>query len=154
MITFKCCSFSELKLEELYAILKLRQEVFVIEQDCIFLDTDDKDQTAYHLIGFTPQNELVAYARLIPKGIVHQEYLSIGRVVIASSSRKKGAGKALMQNAIHSLDKLFGQIPIKISAQCYLIKFYEALGFQIVGTSYLEDDIPHIGMIYKWDKVE
>ena len=151
MIQFKCCAFTALKLEELYAVLKMRHEVFVIEQDCIYLDMDGNDQSSYHLMGFSEQDDLVAYARLIPKGISYKKYSSIGRVVTTVKCRNQGLGKLLMQNAINEMEKLFGRIPIKISAQCHLVKFYQNLGFLSIGASYLEDDIPHIGMIYTWN---
>ncbi|MFK8100958.1 MAG: GNAT family N-acetyltransferase [Saprospiraceae bacterium] len=150
MLRFKCLSFTELQIPELYALLKLRQDVFILEQDCLYPDLDNRDQASYHLLALNAADNLVAYARILPQGLVHQDYVAIGRVVNSDQVRGQGIGQQLMKEAIATCHKLFGRIPIKISAQCYLLKFYESLGFQSVGDSYLEDDIPHIGMIYQW----
>jgi len=138
-------SFSELELQQLYAILQLRNEVFVVEQNCVFQDADDKDQKAYHLMGFT-ENKLIAYTRIVPPGVIYKD-ASIGRVVTSPLVRGNGAGKLLMQQSIDHTYKLFGKISIKIGAQLYLQKFYEGLGFEKCSEIYLEDDIPHIHMI-------
>jgi ElaA protein len=137
--------FEELTPYQLYAILQLRNEVFVVEQNCVFQDADDKDQNSYHLMGFV-SNKLIAYTRLVPPGISYEQ-ASIGRVVTSPSVRKSGAGKELMQQSIDSVHKLFGLQPIKIDAQLYLENFYEAFGFKQVGEMYLEDGIEHIYMI-------
>lgn len=143
----KCLHFHELSLEELYQIMALRQEVFIVEQDCPYLDADGKDQGSWHMMGFDDQSQLIAYTRLVPKGISYNDYPSIGRVVTAKSARGTGAGKKIMTHSIDWLQKKIGQEPIKISAQCYLLKFYNALGFNAIGEEYLEDNIPHIAMI-------
>lgn len=137
--------FSQLTPEELYAALQLRNEVFVVEQNCVFQDADDKDQEAYHLLGFH-NNKLVAYTRLVPGGVIYEEP-SIGRVVTSPSLRGAGAGKELMQQSINTAYELFGIKPIKIGAQLYLKKFYEGFGFQQISDVYLEDGIPHIYML-------
>lgn len=137
--------FEELTPNELYAILQLRNEVFVVEQNCVFQDADNKDQNSCHFMGFS-NNKLVAYTRLVPAGEAY-EYPSIGRVVTAPSVRKLGAGKELMQKSIEATYKLFGAHPIKIGAQLYLKKFYESFGFKQIGEVYLEDGIEHIYMI-------
>lgn len=147
MLTFQCTSFSQLSPESLYQIMVLRQEVFVVEQACAYLDADGKDFSAWHLQGFDSNSRLVCYARLLPLGISYSNYVSIGRVVSASFSRGSGAGRALMHEAIKRCRDLFGEIPIKISAQAYLKKFYMDFGFMPTGEEYLEDGIPHLGMI-------
>ncbi len=146
MLRYECYAFQELSLELLYRILALRQEVFVVEQNCPYLDADDKDQPGWHLCGFSAQNELVAYVRLLPAGISYPDYVSIGRVITAMSIRRRGAGHQLMEMAIDWAHEQWPGQPIKISAQCHLTAFYEALGFKSQGESYLEDDIPHIAM--------
>ena len=137
--------FSELTPGELYAALQLRNEVFVVEQNCVFQDADDKDQASYHLLGYT-DNKLVAYTRLVPPGVIYKEP-SIGRVVTSPSVRGIGAGRELMQESINTAYHLFGTLPLKIGAQLYLKKFYESFGFIQVGEGYIEDGIPHIYMI-------
>ena len=147
MCHFKCKSFSELTNEELYEIMALRQEVFVVEQDCPYLDADGKDQPAWHLMGFDKNGKLIAYSRIVPQGISYENYPSIGRIVSSPSVRGKGIGKKLMAENLEWGQKLFKNQAIKISAQCYLVKFYNSFGFESVGEEYLEDNIPHIAMI-------
>jgi len=137
--------FEDLAPSQLYAILQLRNEVFVVEQNCVFQDADDKDQNSYHLMGFS-NNKLIAYTRLVPPGEIYQQP-SIGRVVTSPLVRKLGVGKELMEQSISEVCRLFGARPIKIGAQLYLKKFYESLGFQQVGEIYLEDGIEHIHML-------
>lgn len=137
--------FDELTPYQLYAILQLRNEVFVVEQNCVFQDADDKDQDSYHLMGFL-DNKLVAYTRLVPAGVSYAQ-ASIGRVVTSPSVRRSGAGKLLMQQSIDSLYTLFGKVPIKIGAQLYLQHFYESFGFKRISDIYLEDGIEHIYML-------
>lgn len=138
--------FEELSLSELYEIMVLRQVVFVVEQNCPYVDADGKDQLSFHLLGYDDNEDLVAYARLLPKGISYKDAVSIGRVVNSSKVRGKGVGKQLMEIAIQETKRLFGNEKITISGQCYLQEFYENLGFEIIGESYLEDDIPHFKM--------
>ena len=136
--------FSELTLDELYAILKLRSEVFVVEQNCVFLDMDDKDQQSHHFMGWEG-DQLLAYTRLVPpdpKGLP-----SIGRVVTSPASRNRGMGRILMQKSIEETIHLFGNHPIHIGAQLYLRDFYSSLGFEQSSDVYLEDGIEHIEMI-------
>ena len=136
--------FSELSAPEVYQILGLRSEVFVVEQNCVYQDIDGKDFKALHLIGRS-DNEIVAYARLFDIGIYFPE-ASIGRVAIKLSYRGKHLGHELMKEAIEGIKKHFDQSSITISAQLYLKKFYESHGFIQIGESYLEDGIPHIRM--------
>jgi ElaA protein len=137
--------FSTLTPNELYSLLRLRSEVFVVEQNCVFLDTDNKDLYCHHLMLFE-NKQLIAYARLVPPGISYNE-MSIGRVVTAKQVRSKGAGKQLMQLAVEYCRKIFGDGPIRIGAQHYLEKFYTEIGFTATGDVYDEDGIPHIEMI-------
>jgi len=139
-------TFAELTVDELYAILRLRSEVFVVEQNCIFLDLDNNDQKAFHTIGFIG-DDVVATTRLFDKDIMYDGYQSIGRVVGSPRHRGLGIGKALMQYSISECERLFGKGPIKIGAQLYLKKFYNEQGFEQSGDVYLEDDIDHIPMI-------
>ncbi|MEL7123693.1 MAG: GNAT family N-acetyltransferase [Bacteroidota bacterium] len=148
-LTFKYLSFQELSLELLYQILALRQEVFVVEQNCPYLDADGNDQHSFHLVGFDENYKLVAYARVLPKGMTYKDYVSFGRVLSKGRNRSQGIGKALVKQLMREIDMQYGAIDLKISAQTYLIKFYEAFGFETVGEEYLEDDIPHVGMIYQ-----
>src|ERR1051325_4348527 len=127
-------NFAELMPYQLYAILQLRNEVFVVEQACVFQDADDKDQHCYHLMGFV-DNKLVAYTRLVPPGIIYKE-ISIGRVVTSPSARGSGAGKELMKQSIYHSYNLFGEAPIKLGAQLYLKKFYESFGFRQISEVY------------------
>jgi len=147
MANYTCKKFQDLSLEELYESMALRQEVFVVEQDCPYLDADGKDQSSFHLMGHDEEGRLVAYTRLVPQGISYEKYPSIGRVVTSPIVRGKGVGKELMEASIEWCEKLWPGVSIKISAQTYLKKFYESLGFNQVGEGYLEDDIPHIPML-------
>lgn len=150
MIIWKCKPFNELSVEELYDILRLRNEVFVVEQNCVFQDADNKDQHCYHLCGWK-NNTLIAYVRLVPPGISYEEP-SIGRVVTSPLARRTGAGRLLMQKAIEECFKIFGEQNIRIGAQLYLKEFYESLRFHQVSEVYLEDNIPHIEMLYILDE--
>lgn len=138
---------------ELYRILNLRNEVFVIEQNCLYLDTDDKDLKAWHLMGWNAAGQLMAYCRLLPPGVSYDQ-MSIGRVVTHADARNTGAGKELMQRALQQCRELFGAAEVKIGAQLYLKGFYESLGFRQVSKVYLEDGIEHIEMINEPEKAE
>lgn len=125
----------------------LRQEVFIVEQDCPYLDADGKDQLSHHILGIDAQGNLHAYARLVPEGISYEHYNSIGRVITSSSYRGTGEGLTLMKESIKHIKDLYPTEQTKISAQVYAIPFYTKLGFSTFGDEYLEDDIPHIAMI-------
>lgn len=137
--------FKELTPAELYSIIRLRNEVFVVEQNCAYQDADNKDIYCYHQALYL-DNTLVAYARLVPPGLSYEE-MSIGRVVTSSIVRGKGAGKILMEAAIKNCYKVFGKGSIRISAQLYAKPFYTALGFIETGDVYDEDNIEHIEMV-------
>jgi ElaA protein len=149
MIRWVIKPFNEITLEELYKIMQLRQEVFVVEQNCPYLDADGKDLHCHHLMGFIEdKEELAAYARLVPPGISYDE-VSIGRVVTGTTYRGKEYGKQLMQKAIEEINALYGAVPIRIGAQQYLQRFYEGFRFKQEGPPYMEDGIPHIIMLRK-----
>ena len=145
MIDWICLPFSELSPYQLYDCLCLRSEVFVVEQNCIFLDQDNYDQRCYHLMGYY-KNQLAAYTRLVPPSLIYQQ-ASIGRVVTSPGVRSSGFGKQLLNESIKQVYTLFGQQPIKIGAQLYLKKFYESFGFRQISDTYLEDGIEHIYML-------
>ncbi len=143
-ITFKIKRFNELSTLELYSLLQLRSEVFVVEQNCVYQDVDGKDDNAIHVLGFL-DNELASYSRIFDKGIYFEE-ASIGRVVVSPKLRDKKLGHDLMQVSIAAVKEHFKEHNITISAQEYLKKFYESHGFVQTSEMYLEDDIPHIQM--------
>ncbi|MEK7254956.1 MAG: GNAT family N-acetyltransferase [Bacteroidota bacterium] len=147
MINFRCKPFHELTAPQLYGIMVLRQEVFIVEQNCPYLDADGKDLQAWHLAGYDDDGKLVAYARLLPTGISYPNHSSIGRVVTSANVRRSGAGKALMRAAIDNMEQLLPGENIKIGAQKYLRGFYESFGFVVSGDEYLEDGIPHFPMV-------
>lgn len=137
--------FKELTPTELYAILRLRNAVFIVEQNCAYQDLDNKDIYCYHLMLYR-DNELVAYARLVPPGLSYNE-MSIGRVITSKTVRGTGIGRILMQAAIENCYKIFGHANIQIGAQLYATKFYNSIGFKEIGDIYDEDGIDHIHMI-------
>jgi ElaA protein len=146
MISWQCKFFSELTNLELYKILQLRNEVFIVEQNCAYQDCDDKDLNAYHLAAWD-NGKIVAYTRLFDKDIFYPNAASIGRVLTSPSARRKNLGKQLMVNSIEQVYHLFGNVSIKIGAQLYLKRFYESFSFVQQGGVYLEDGIEHIPMI-------
>lgn len=138
-------TFSELTTDELYAVLQLRSEVFVVEQNCVYQDLDFKDQKSLHVIGFK-DDKIIAYTRIFKPGDYFKE-ASIGRVVVKDSERKYGHGYDLMKASIQAIKEHFNTLKITISAQVYLTKFYNFFGFKKVSDEYLEDGIPHIKML-------
>ena len=146
-ITWTCKKFDELTTHELYAIIKLRNEVFVVEQNCVFQDADDKDQFSYHVMGWL-NNELAGYTRLLPARTTYNES-SIGRVVTSPNQRGTGIGRELMKKSIDYLYNLWGLQPIRIGAQFHLKKFYSSFGFTQASEIYIEDGIEHIEMILR-----
>ena len=137
-------NFDTLSVPELYQIMRLRSEIFVVEQNCVYQDLDGKDQKALHLFGIIDET-IVAYCRLFKAGD-YFDFASIGRVVVAANYRDKKLGHELMNQAISAIEKYLGEQNITISAQLYLKKFYESHGFIPTSEMYLEDDIPHIQM--------
>jgi ElaA protein len=167
-IQYKWYTFEQLSGELVYAILQLRQQVFIVEQNCPYLDCDNLDKKSYHLIGWLEENTQllpVAYLRLIPprgqsRALPHAplqhfgagdhepgEQVAIGRVLTAPAVRKHGVGRQLMLKGIEKCDGLFPDTSVAISAQQYLTEFYQSLGFRESSDGYLEDGIPHIEMI-------
>lgn len=149
-IDWNWSAFEELGARELYRILKLRQEVFVVEQQCPYLDADGRDDRCYHLQGWKPASgnpeKLIAYLRVLPPGLVYAEP-AMGRIVTAPEVRGSGIGRALMNEGLRRVKETFGKTAIRISAQLYLKKFYEEFGFRQAGEPYDEDGIPHIEML-------
>ncbi len=143
--TILCQPFEAFTPFELYEVLRLRSEIFVVEQRCVFLDIDNKDQPSHHLLLYHGK-ALVAYARLVPAGLDFAE-MSIGRVVTSKAVRGTGLGKKLMLEAIAAIYRLYGPGPIRIGAQCYARTFYENLGFVPAGEPYDEDGIDHLEMV-------
>ncbi len=138
--------FRDLELQELYKLLQLREAVFIVEQNCLYHDIDGKDPYCYHLMAFENES-LVSLTRIVPPTISYERYSSIGRVVTHKDYRRKGLSRKLMERSIDECERLFPGYNIKISAQTYLIPFYESLQFEKTGTEYLEDDMPHQAMI-------
>jgi len=144
---FTLKAFHELSVDELYSILQLRENVFVLEQNCVYNDIDNKDQDCFHLYAsIVDSNEIIAYARLVPAKIKFDEP-SIGRVISDKKHRGLGLGKALMTKAIEETKLKFDTNKIKISAQTYLFKFYSSLGFKSISEPYDEDGIEHVDML-------
>lgn len=140
-------TFEELTTRELYEILKLRTEVFVVEQNCPYLEVDGKDLQSYHLY-FIQDDSIQAYLRILPAGVSYEE-LSIGRVLVREESRGLGLGRRLMEEALKFIENDLGERVVKIQAQHYLEKFYASFGFQSISEVYLDDGIPHIDMLLK-----
>lgn len=145
MIKWQCKSFNELTNEELYKILQLRNEVFVVEQNCAYQDCDNKDLKSHHLTAWK-DDQIVACCRILPPGISYPAAASIGRVVTSPSSRRQNLGKQLITKSLEHLYLLFGNVHVIIGAQLYLKKFYENFSFVQQGDIYLEDGIQHIAM--------
>jgi ElaA protein len=149
VISWQCSRFNELSIHELYAILKARQVVFIVEQNCPFLDADGVDQLCWHLIAWrddVPERKPLAYARIVPPGIKYEE-ASIGRVITTPEGRGQGYGKELMRRAVKKVEELYAGQSIRIGAQQYLEKFYACFGFTTVSKPYIEDGIPHVEMV-------
>ena len=149
---WKIKKFEELTVFELYEILKAREEVFIVEQNCIYHDIDSNDQDSYHLF-LEDEGQIISYLRILPRGVKYDE-VSIGRVLTKISHRRKGYGEVLVQKAIDFVEEALGEKEIRISAQSYLRGFYGDLGFKVVSDVYLEDGIDHYEMLYVSDDKE
>lgn len=136
--------WSEISLEELYSVLRLRSEVFVVEQDCVYQDIDNKDQIAIHLLGYI-NKELIAYSRLFNEGDYFKE-TSFGRAIIKKEKRGQGYGDELVKESLKTIKNYYGNKKVKISAQAHLKTFYSKHAFIAKGKEYLEDGIPHVSM--------
>lgn len=140
-------SFDQLTVNQLYDILKLRQDVFVIEQQCIYPDLDDVDKAATHLFAYGEEGESIcAYLRILAPGVKYDE-VAMGRIVTSDLSRGTGLGKALIEEALEVVEREYVERAIKISAQVYLIQFYNDFGFKVISEPYDEDGIQHIDML-------
>ncbi|MCR1970797.1 ElaA protein [Clostridium cochlearium] len=139
--------FEELKCEEIYKILQIRNKIFIVEQKCVYQDCDGKDKKSYHLY-LEDKGEIISYLRILPRKVSYNE-VSIGRVLVNKNYRGTGIARKMMIEAINFIEKNLGEKEIKIQAQCYLIHFYKSLGFKEISNEYLEDNIPHIDMLYK-----
>jgi len=146
MVNWKLIDFVDFTPQCLYDVLKIRTDVFVVEQNCPYPELDNKDQVSKHFCGYDNEGHLVAYTRILPPGISYKE-ASIGRVLVSKSARYKKYGKTLMQLSINISQHLYPNSSIKIGAQCYLENFYTGLGFSKSSEPYLEDGIPHIEMV-------
>lgn len=146
-LVWKIKTFEQITTQELYAIIKARINVFVVEQDCPYPDLDDYDQKAIHLWA-EKDGEVLAYCRIFDKGIKYPE-TSIGRVVTTEKGRGTGLGKQLIQYALEIIANRLGTLEVRISAQNYLLRFYSGFGFEDTGKKYLEDNIPHTEMYRK-----
>lgn len=148
MFYFTVKAFKELSIEELYAILQLRENVFIVEQNCVYHDIDGIDTECFHLFAHTNQSKnIIAYARLVPAKLKF-EIPSIGRVINDKNYRGQGLGKLLMLKAIEETCTRFNTRQIKISAQTYLLNFYSGLGFKSISAPYDEDGIEHVDMLF------
>jgi ElaA protein len=145
-IHWQCTTLEELGAAQQYAIFAARSEVFIIEQNCVYLDMDGLDLDAHHLIGWGEDGSVAAYLRIVGPGIKFDEP-SLGRVLTTRDYRGSGAGKTLIAEGIRHLQSLYPHQAIRIGAQAYLEKFYGSFGFQTVSEVYLEDEIPHIDML-------
>lgn len=141
-----CKTFDDLNNNELYDLMVLRQEVFVVEQNCAYLDADGKDKYSYHVLGYDETGKPAACARIVYPGVSYKE-VSIGRVASALLHRRTGVGKELMNETIKAIENIYGNVPVRISAQTYLVKFYSEFGFASTGKEYMEDGIPHTEML-------
>ncbi len=143
-MNWQCKNWAALTKDELYAILKLRQEVFVVEQHCPYLDCDEYDQRSLHL-WLEDDQGMVAYSRIAPPGEIYTE-TSIGRVITSERIRRTGVGRAMMEESFQIVRRELG-LPIRIMAQSYLLDFYESYGFIKEGKEFLEDGLPHWEMV-------
>lgn len=139
--------FDELTVSELYDIMRLRTDVFVVEQNCPYPELDGKDKKCLYIYA-TKLDQVVACARIVPPGLSYPE-IAIGRVAVHADYRKDGYGRILMQHAIDKIEEEFGAQDIQIGAQSYLKNFYGSFGFEPSSEEYLEDGIPHVDMIRK-----
>ena len=143
----KLKEFTELTTEELYEILKLRAEVFVVEQNCPYQDLDDKDQSSYHLF-LEDNGQIIAVLRILPENIAYKE-MAIGRLIVKKSYRGKGISRKMMVRAMKFITEDLGKEKIRLSGQAYLSDFYQSLGFEKVSEMYLEDGIEHFEFLYE-----
>lgn len=149
MIQWHQYRFDQLSLDQLYEVIALRVAIFVVEQNCPYLELDDKDREpqTIHLLGIDEQGKLIAYARILAPGVSYPQ-ASIGRILVAKKARGAGVGQQLVNRAVAALLSIWSDAGIQIGAQAHLVDFYESLGFIVNSKVYLEDDIPHLDMLY------
>lgn len=147
-IKWICKKFEDLTNRELYDLMVIRQEVFTVEQNCAYLDADGKDLNSWHVLGYDEHMKPAACSRIVYPGISYKE-ASVGRVATALAHRRNGTGKELMRETMKQLETIYGKVPVRISAQTYLLKFYGLFGFKSTGKEYLEDGIPHTEMLFE-----
>jgi ElaA protein len=143
---WKFCSYDDLTKKELHQLIILRQNVFIVEQNCPYQDADKKDFNSHHLMGYDQNNQLIAYLRIVGPGVSYKE-VSLGRILTHISYRGTGLGKVTVKMGLQYAESIFGKVAIKISAQSHLVSFYKTFNFESTGKEYLEDDIPHTEMI-------
>ena len=144
-INWLLLTFDQLSTRQLYSLLELRCDIFIVEQNCAYPDIDGKDQKAHHLLGYNRENILVAYLRILAPGVSFKE-TCIGRVVVKTAYRKGGIGSQLMSTGIEHCRRLYPDTGIRISAQAHLDDFYKSMGFEKVSDVYIEDGVPHVQM--------
>lgn len=145
-VNWEAKAFKNLSVDEYFEILHLRTAIFVVEQDCPYQEVDEKDRKSFHLFGRNGNGEVIAVTRILPQGVSYNE-VSIGRVALKKEERGKGVATELMNETLQFIEKQFGKVVIRISAQTYLLNYYGKFNFNPVGEEYLEDNIPHIEML-------
>jgi ElaA protein len=143
---WKFCSYDDLTKKELHQLIILRQNVFIVEQNCPYQDADKKDFNSHHLMGYDQNNKLIAYLRIVGPGVSYKE-VSLGRILTHINYRGTGLGKETVKMGLQFAESIFGKVAIKISAQSHLVSFYKTFDFESTGKEYLEDDIPHTEML-------
>jgi|TARA_B100000768_G_scaffold179066_1_gene195991 ElaA protein len=143
---WKVCSYDDLSKQELHQLMILRQNVFIVEQNCPYKDADNKDFNSHHLMRFNENTQIIAYLRIVAPGISYKE-VSLGRIVTDIDNRGTGLGIELMKMGLQFTESIYGKVDIRISAQTHLVPFYKKFDFESTGKQYLEDDIPHTEMI-------
>ena len=146
-ITWSILHFNDLSVKQLFDVLQLRNQIFIVEQNCPYLDADEKDRVSFHVLGVNQQQKLIATSRVLPPGVSYSE-VSIGRVAVAIDSRGTGIGDELNQVSIKFIRNYYGEVPIRLSAQKHLSKYYNKHGFKVVSDPYDEDGIPHVEMLF------
>lgn len=146
-ITWSVLQFNDLSVKQLFDVLQLRNQIFIVEQDCPYLDVDEKDPKSFHVLGVDQHQKLIATSRILPPGVSYSE-VSIGRVAVAIESRGSGIGDELNRVSMKFISDYYGDVPIRLSAQNHLSKYYKKHGFEVVSEPYDEDGIPHVEMLY------
>lgn len=149
-ISWQTKAFKDLTVDEFFEIIQLRTEIFVVEQNCPYQEVDEKDRKSFHLFGKTSNGQIIAVSRILPPGVSYQE-ISIGRVALKKEARGKGIADEMMKETFKFIESRFGKQAVRISAQHYLLNFYNKHGFTPIGEIYLEDNIPHVEMLTKLD---